>query len=59
MRRAGQGENLGRRTTIVSAQSEKFTWSKVGAQEGGPEEQPTQLQATWVESGLKVDKWPS
>ena len=22
-------------------------WSKVGAQEGGPEEQPTQLQATW------------
>ena len=54
MRRAGQGENLGRRRTIVSAQSETvFTWSKVGAQEGGPEEQPTQLQATWVESGMK------
>ena len=22
-------------------------WSNMGAQEGGPEEQPTQLQATW------------
>ena len=24
-------------------------WSNMGAQEGGPEEQPTQLQATWWE----------
>ena len=47
-RESGEEKNY-----IVSAQSETFTWSKVGAQDGGPEEQPTQLQATWVESGMK------
>ena len=43
-RESGEEKNY-----IVLAQSEKFTWSKVGAQDGGPEEQPTQLQATWIE----------
>ena len=32
----------------------RMIWSNIGAHEGGPDEHPTQLQATWIGDGNKT-----